>query len=230
MQTVETYRSRKRRAEELFDTVTNNVRPLVEEQQRYEEATSSFEFEEFETAAEQMKATVTNLETTLNHIDTYQRQKSEFENHDEEATTDGIILSEAKDNYEDAVNNFEAGDYATAAEQMSQAAEKALKTITTARQAREIITTAEEFSPIQPFVKAVAKQLGSERHLTAANTAATAGEYNRAKAEASQARSAQRSARAVISGGIGASAVSLYGIHRYDGLDKMADYLIDSTT
>ena len=230
MQTVETYRSRKRRAEELFDTVTNDIRPLVEEQQQYEEATSSFESEEFETAAEQMKATVTNLETTLDHIDTYQGEKSEFENHDEEATTDGIILSEAKDSYEDAVSNFEAGDYATAAEQMSQAAEKAPETITTARQVREIITTAEEFSPIQPFVKAVAKQLGSEQHLSAAKTAASAGEYDQAKTEASRARSAQRSARAVISGGIGASAVSLYGIHRYDGIDKMADYLIDSAS
>lgn len=228
IQTVETYRSHKQRAEELFDRVGDDVEPLVEEQKQYKQATSSFESQQFEAAAERMRATVTDLETKLDHIDTYQEQKNEFESYDEEATSDEIILTGAEDRYQNAVSHFEAGDYATAAEQMSQASKEASETIATARQARKVLAAVEDFSPIQPFVEAIAKQFGSDQYLSAAKTAAAAGEYDRAKTEASQARSAQQSARAVISGGIGASAVSIYGIHRYDGIDKMADYLVGS--
>lgn len=228
IQTIETYRNHKQRADELFDTIAKDVGPLVEEQQQYEQAVSSFESEQFEAAAEQMEATVTNLETILDHIETYQEHKNEFERHDEEATTDDIILTAAKNSYQKAGANFEVGDYAAAAEQMSKASKQASDTIATARQARKVIAAAEDFSPIQPFVKAVARQFGSDQHLSAAKTAAAAGEYSQAKTKAAQARSAQRSARAVISGGIGASAVSIYGIHRYDGIDKMADYLVGS--
>jgi len=228
IQTIETYQRQKQRAEELFDTVANDVGPLVEQQNQYNQATISFDSQQFEAAAEQMRATVTELETILGHIDTYQEQKNEFERHDEEATTDDIILTGAKDSYQNAVSSFETGDYATAAEQMNKASKKASETIATARDAKKIIAAADDFSPIQPFVKATAKQLGSDQHLSAAKTAAAAGEYDRAKTKASQARSAQQSARAVISGGIGASAVSIYGIHRYNGIDKMADYLVGS--
>lgn len=194
------------------------------------EANRAFKQAEFGTAASVASRSRSDLQTRIELITNYRNRKADLDTALETAAAEDIQTPTGESMYADAENSFAEGNYAQAAEQINGALSTTQETISRAREAEAVITAAQEFDPMTPFVDSVAVSLGSSERLSAATTAYADGAYDAAHEAASDARSKQTQARIIINGGLLSGVGLLAASKRYDALSKVANYLADQTT
>lgn len=225
---IERYRRKNQEAQELLAEVETQDVKLSAERQKLTQAKRQFEAGHYEEAADQTEETIARISSRGDLIESYREAKDTFEQHQQNAESENIQLIESQRLQRTAQEKFEAEEFETANKKMSRSVETAVTTIETAQTARGIIDTADRFDPIQPFVDALATQFGSQKHVLAAKGAYQDGQYDTALSHGKQARNAQQAARLAVNGGIAMTGMTAYGIYRYDGIDRAAEYLIDN--
>lgn len=183
----------------------------------------------FETAASVAATAKSALKTRMQRIEAYRAHQSRAQDAMQTASTEGIQSSKGESIYQNATEQYDAGEYEAAAQQMENATNTLKATISTAQEAAELINRAEEFDPITPFVHAVADTLGSRGALSAAKSAYSEGSYQTALSNAERALSKQTQARIIINGGLLSGVGMIILSKRYDGLERVATYLADTT-
>ena len=200
--------------------------PVYDANAKLNQSKTTFENGHFDEATSIASDENSALTTRISNIETYREAKQESTELFEVAEEEGLEVGEHRARYAKAESYFDSEQFGTAEQQMTETLEQTTHTIETARRAAELIDQANAFQPIQPLVSTVAVRFGSEDHLSDAETAYEAAEYEEALSEAQNSIEAQQTARAVINGGLAASALGSYGIYRYDGLDKIAELLV----
>ncbi|MFC7043793.1 PQQ-binding-like beta-propeller repeat protein [Halonotius sp. GCM10025705] len=155
------------------------------------------------------------LSMRIEYIERYRNKRQELTESFETASNEAINVTEGEKLYTQASQNFSQQDYENANDKISQAVNVTQNTIENAQIATQLIKKVEGFSPIQPFVQTLAKNMGSQDHLTTAKEAYNNAQYAKAVESAEAARSAQRNARIIVLAG-GVSTVSGYGYYRYN--------------
>lgn len=213
---------------DLGDTIRqarNRNVPLGNATTQRTEARFALNETEFESAATKAAQANSILESRIEHVTSYRESRSEADEAFDTAANQDIQIDEAEAKYENANTKFETEDYAGAANEMVAANRASRNTIASAEKANELITEAENFNPLTPFVSGVASSLGSQSNLESAQAAYAEGDYETAIEAAENARSNQTQARLIINGGIMGSLGAGFVVSRYNGIDKLASYL-----
>lgn len=165
------------------------------------------------------------LEKRIETVRTVRDRFGELEELMEQAENENIDVSEGESLFSDSASYYSDEEYTQALDTANHAIRTTEETLDTAKEASDLISQAESFSAIQPFVETLAEDFGSEEHLSKAKSEYESTNYHNALTEAQNARRAQQQARVLVDGGSVAALAGGYVFWKKDGVRKIADII-----